>query len=96
MMIAGSIKIELSYIQQAEALISIIKQDYASLATSVAEMLRESEKRDLQAFEKDDMQDMLTTLEAMDTVLRNYMVPDNYDMWRSAWKKTHVLYDRIV
>lgn len=96
MMIAGSVNIELTYIQQAEAVVSILKQDYASLATSVAELIRESEKRELQAFEKGDMQDWLTTLEAMDEVLRNYMIPDNYDTWRSAWKKTHVLYDRIV
>lgn len=96
MMIAGSIKIELSYIQQAEALVSILKQDYASLATSVAEIVRESESRRLEAFEKDDLTDMLTTLEAMDRVLQNYMTPDLYQLWRSAWKKTHVLYDRIV
>jgi hypothetical protein len=39
---------------------------------------------------------MLYTLEAMDRVLQNYMIPDLYDTWRKAWKKTHVLYDRVV
>ena len=96
MIIKGSVRIELDGIQQAETLISILHKDYASLATSVAEMIRESEKRELQAFEKDDLHDMLYTLEAMDRVLQNYMIPDLYDTWRNAWKKTHVLYDRIV
>ena len=96
MMIAGSVKIELDMEQQAETVVSILKQDYASLAVSVQEMIGESEVRELQAFEKDDLSMMLSTLEAMDKVLWNYMTPDQYDMWRSAWKKTHVLYDRIV
>jgi hypothetical protein len=96
MMINGSVRIELDHSQQAETLVSILMQDYASIATSVAETIRESEKRPLQAFEKDDMSDMLYTLEAMDRVLQNYMIPDLYDTWRKAWKKTHVLYDRVV
>lgn len=96
MMINGSVRIELDHSQQAETLVSILKQDYASIATSVAEIIRDSRERELQAFEKDDLSDMLSTLEAMDRVLQNYMNPDLYDTWRRAWKKTHVLYDMIV
>lgn len=95
-MIAGSVRVELDGVQQAHTLISILQKDYASLATSVAEIVRESEKRSLQSFEKDDLSDMLSTLEAMDRVLQNYMIPDLYETWRFAWKRTHVLYDRVV
>lgn len=95
MVIAGSVKIELDYKQQADTVISILKQDYESLAATVHDEILESEKRELEAFEKDDLSMMISTLEAMDKVMWNYMNPSEYDSWCYASKKTRKLYDRM-
>ena len=92
MIINATTRIELTPEQQIEAVVSILIQDYASIATSVHEYERERAKRSLESFELQDFIDMLDTLKGMELVLRNYMLPDQFETWSRAWAKTRKLY----
>ena len=92
MIINATTRIELTPEQQIEAVVTILANDYASIATSVHEYERERAKRSLESFELQDFIDMLDTLKGMELVLRNYMTPFHFETWQRAWTKTRKLY----
>lgn len=92
MIINATTRIELTPEQQIEAVVTILANDYASIATSVHEYEREMGKRRLEAFEIDDFNDMLDALKGMEAVLKNYMTPFHFETWQRAWTKTRKLY----
>lgn len=92
MMLNANIKIELTHEQQVKAVISILGEEYASLAKDALNFDARRGDAEISYIDIADYDNWISAMKSIDGVLEYYMEDWHYQNWKSAWKRARELY----